>query len=121
MFIDATSDETLLRIDTDLEGVTSFTYRLYNSDGTLARDSEGPHEYPLGAEIRSADDELLLFVPVGLTDDIRYRLYAKGGKLITCSDGKRTQILLGLRVEGNAHLPGRPPVRPTTPNNSANQ
>jgi hypothetical protein len=31
--------------------------------------------------------------------------------LLTCSDGQRTQIYGGVRIEGNRHLPGRPPVR----------
>ena len=111
-FIDSPTDETILRIDTNAEGVTSFTFRLYDRFGVLAEDSGGPREYPLGTEICTDEGEVLLRVPIELNDDIHYRLYGSTGNLITCSDGNRTQILLGLRMEGNKHLSGRPPARP---------
>jgi hypothetical protein len=31
------------------------------------------------------------------------------GALVTCSDGHKTEIFGGLRLEGNRHLAGRPP------------
>lgn len=113
-FIDAASEESILKIASDSEGKLRFSYRLYDSQGNLASDSGEPVELPAGTEIRSADDEQLLFVPVEPGADLLYRLYNRTGKLITCSDGVRTQILAGLRMEGNKPLSGHPPTRPTS-------
>jgi hypothetical protein len=49
-------------------------------------------------------------VPSERDESIQYRLYNLKGTLVTCSDGKRTQIYGGVRIEGNRHLSGRPPA-----------
>jgi len=108
-FVDSFTEETILKVECDYDGVDLISYRLYDSCGELVSDSDGPQSFPAGLDVSSSDGELLLHVPEGRGDAIHYRLYSLKGALLTCSDGTRTQIFGGLRLEGNKHLSGRPP------------
>lgn len=109
-FIDTFTDETFLRFECDADGVDLISFHLFDSQGRLVADSGGAQSYPSGLQVSCLDGEQLLFVPSERGDSVEYRLYNLKGALLTCSDGKRTQIYGGVRVEGNRHLPGRPPV-----------
>ena len=109
-FVDSFTDETFLKVECDSDDLDLISYRLYNTHGALVADSAGPHSFPTGIEVTDADGELLLLVPPSRDGSIQYRLYNPKGTLITCSDGQRTQIYGGVRIEGNRHLAGRPPA-----------
>ncbi|HLF71086.1 MAG TPA: hypothetical protein VI759_02905 [Dehalococcoidia bacterium] len=111
-FVDSFTEEPILKVESNENGQNLFTFHLYDSHGTLVADSDGPHIYPDGTEIRDANQELLLLVPSEQGTDIQYRLYSHKGVLITCSDGRRTQIFGGVKMEGNKPLSGRPPASP---------
>jgi hypothetical protein len=110
-FVDATSEETILKVECCAEGQDLFSFRLYDKQGLLILDAQEPTHFPAGLEVRAPDGELLLQVPVELGSNIQYRLYSSMGVLITWSDGCRTQIFPSLRVSGNKSLSGRPPAR----------
>jgi hypothetical protein len=107
-FVDASTQETILKVACDLDDVNRITFRLYDSEGLLVADSDGPRSFPEGIEVTSGG-EVLLCVPACREDSISYRLYNSRGVLLTCSDGLRTQLYRGVRVEGNKQLSGRPP------------
>lgn len=109
-FVDSFTEETFLRVECDSEDMDLITYRLFDSRGSLVADSDGARSFPAGVEVVDIDGERLLFVPSERDESIQYRLYNPKGVLVTCSDGQRTQIYGGVRVEGNRHLPGRPPA-----------
>ena len=108
-FIDSYTEETILKIESDLNGVNMISYRLYDSCGGLVSDSDGPQAFPEGLEVCTSEGEVLLHLPSERTENISYRLYSPKGVLMTCSDGSRTQIFGSLRIAGNKHLSGRPP------------
>jgi hypothetical protein len=108
-FIDAFTEETLLKIECSADDVDLVSFRLYNRTGMLVADSGGSRRLGAGLEVSIGDGEQLLCVPASRDDDVRYRLYSSRGALLTWSDGLRTQIFGGVRVEGNKHLAGRPP------------
>jgi len=101
--VDAPTDEVLLRVGLDEDGLPSIYFRLYDSSGCLAAESGGLESFPGGLRIHSADGELLLDVPAEPDAHIQYRLYNRNGELLTCSDGVRTKIQSLLRMEA-----GRP-------------
>jgi hypothetical protein len=105
-FVDGASGEVLLQIAADSNGEPRVAYRIFDCDGTLVDDSDGFHTFPEGLTLHSTSAELLLHIPPDPSGDIRYRIYSPEGKLLTCSDGARTQILNGLRIEG-AKAPSR--------------
>jgi hypothetical protein len=105
-FVDGASGETLLQIAADSNGEPRVAYRLFDCDGNLVQDSDGFHTYPEGLSLISTSQELLLHIPPDPSGDIQYRIYSPAGRLLTCSDGSRTQILNGLRIEG-AKAPSR--------------
>jgi hypothetical protein len=105
-FVDGASGETLLQIAADSNGDPRIAFRLFDCDGNLVEDSQGFKSFPEGFCLRSANDEVLLLIPPEPTGDIQYRIYSPEGRLLTCSDGSRTQILNGLRIEG-AKAPSR--------------
>ena len=109
-FVDSFTEETFLRVECDSEDVDFISYRLFDCHGLLVADSAGPHCFPQGVEVADGEGELLLFVPSERDESIQYRLYNLKGALLTCSDGKRTQIYGGVRIDGNRHLSGRPPA-----------
>lgn len=98
-FVDASSNEVLLRVASDEAGRPSVYFHLYDSSGCLAAESEGLDSSPSGLTIRSGDGELLLEVPMDLSGHIQYRLYNRDGALLTWSDGARTKIQRLLRME----------------------
>ena len=113
-FVDSFTDETFLRVECDLDDLDLVSYRLFDRIGRLVADSDGPQSFPEGVEVTDIDGELLLSIPSVRDENIRYRLYNLKGALVTCSDGERTQIFGGVRIEGNRHLSGRPPAASKT-------
>ena len=109
-FVDSFTEETFLRVECDSEDIDQISFRLFDSQGRLVADSAGPHNFPAGVKVADRDGEQLLSVPSGRDECIQYRLYNPKGALVTCSDGLRTQIYGGVRIEGNRHLSGRPPA-----------
>lgn len=97
-FVDTDSDEVLLQFSWDAAGLTYLAYHLYDESGGLVADSGGV--LPVRRVcILGAKDELLLDVPEDSEQHIRYRLYNREGRLLTVSDGVRTQIFGFLRME----------------------
>jgi hypothetical protein len=105
-FVDGASGEVLLQIAADPNGEPRVAYRIFDCDGNLVDDSDGFQTFPEGLRLVSAAQELLLQIPPEPSGDIQYRIYSPTGRLLTCSDGSRTQILNGLRIEG-AKAPSR--------------
>jgi hypothetical protein len=106
-FIDSLSGETILKLETDAAG-TRVAFHLYDACGGLVSDSGGLQSYPEGVRV-TADEELLLLIPADPTAVVCYRLYSSRGTLMTTSDGLRTQIYGGLRVDGGpTSFRGRP-------------
>jgi len=106
--MDSFTEETFLRLECDAGDLDLISYHLYDRHGGLVADSDGAHHFPGGLEV-SGDGELLLSVPAERDESVLYRLYSVKGALVTCSDGMKTEIFGGLRLEGNRHLSGRPP------------
>ena len=105
-FVDGSTGETLLQIAADANGDPRIAFRLFDCNGKLVKDSGGFRAYAKGVEVRGANDEQLLEIPRDPEGDVKYRLYNSEGRLLTTSDGSRTQILGGLRIEG-AKAPSR--------------
>jgi hypothetical protein len=108
-FVDTFTDETLLKIECNADDVDLIAFRLYDCQGRLVADSQGPRQLSESVEVSDEAGELLLYVPLARDESICYRLYSVRGALLTCSDGLRTQIFGGVRMEGNKHPAGRPP------------
>jgi hypothetical protein len=108
-FVDLFTEETLLRVECDSDDVDFVSYHLFDCHGELVSDSGGARCFPSGVEVIDEAGELLLLVPATRGESIQYRLYSQDGSLLTCSDGRRTQIYGGVRIDGNRHLSGRPP------------
>jgi hypothetical protein len=96
----------LLQIAADPNGDPRVAFRLFDCNGNLAQDSDGFNVYPGGLDVRGANDEQLLELPNEPGGNVKYRLYNSEGRLLTTSDGARTRILGGLRIEG-AKAPSR--------------
>ena len=105
-FVDGSSGEMLLQIAADPNGDPRVSFHLFDCNGKMAKDSDGFKAYPKGIEVRGANDEQLLEIPNDPSGNVKYRLYNSDGRLLTTSDGARTQILGGLRIEG-AKAPSR--------------
>jgi hypothetical protein len=99
-FVDAPTGEVILNVGLDADGHFLIRFRLYDSGGCPAAESGGISPFPDGVKIHSRDGELLLDVPAELDANIRYRLYNRGGELLTCSDGVCTKIEPCLHMEG---------------------
>jgi hypothetical protein len=104
-FVDSNTGDPILQIAADSNGEARVAFRLFDCDGNLACDSNGFQTYPEGLRVE-VGEELLLLIPNDPAGDIQYRLYNPEGRLLTASDGSRTQILGGLRIEG-AKAPSR--------------
>jgi hypothetical protein len=110
-FVDSNTGEPILQIAADTGGDARVAFRLFDCDGNLVCDSGGFQTYPDGLCVESGE-EVLLLIPNDPSGDIHYRLYNQEGRLLTASDGSRTQILGGLRIEG-AKAPSRTKTTPT--------
>jgi hypothetical protein len=97
--VDAPTNEVLLRVGLDKDGLPFLYFRLYDSSGSLAAESGGLDSFPAGLKIHSWDGELLLDVPAETDAHIQYRLYNRNGVLLTSSNGLRTTIRSLLRME----------------------
>ena len=106
-FLDSTTGERLLEVTASESGETFIAFTLYDSKGNRVADSAGPHTFAEGKEIRDEDGELLLLISAEEDGTIEYRLYSDKGALLTCSDGTRTQLFGGIKLEAI-----KPPVRP---------
>jgi len=104
-FVAATGDELLLEIAVDDAGKPVVAFHLYDSDGNLVKESKELKSFPKGLSVHSKSDEVLLLLPNDPTGNVEYCLYDSTGHLLTCSDGKRTQIFGGLRVQGSGPKP----------------
>jgi len=112
-FVDSFTEETFLKFECESEDLDLISYHLFDSEGHLVAASE-PQSFPEGVEVTDDGGEVLLLVPAGRDESIQYRLYNPKGALVTCSDGQRTQIFGGVRIDGNRHLTGRPPATSKT-------
>ena len=106
-FVDSYTEETVLRIESDIKGNELITYRLYDSSGDLVSALDEPRSFPEGLDVTTGDSESLLHLPSDREDSVTYRLYSPKGFLMTCSDGCRTQIFGSLRIEGSKPGVGR--------------
>ena len=105
-FVDSELSEVLLTFSSDETGSTQVSFCLYDSQGALVQDSEGFQRFPEGLVVRDACGELLLDLPAEADAFVQYRLFNRSGRLLTWSDGARTQIFGFLRMErgGNGGL-----------------
>lgn len=106
-FVSASGDEVLLEIAVDDAGKPVVAFHLYDSDGNLVKESKELKSFPRGLCVQSKSEELLLLLPGDPTGNVEYCLYDHAGQLLTCSDGRRTQIFSGLRVQGSGPKPTR--------------
>jgi hypothetical protein len=107
LFIDSSCDEVLLQVLVDEAGTPRFAFKLYDSTGKLVMDSPEPRSFPEGLCVKSLDDELLLEIPTDLDRALVYRLYGQTGRLLTYSDGQRTEIFPFLHMGGGNRPSGR--------------
>ena len=104
-FVDSSTGERFLHIATAENGDVLIAYTLYDSRGRLVADSDGPHTFTEGKEVRDENNELLLLIPALEEDHIQYCLHNDKGALLTCSDGARTQLFGGIRLESTKAAP----------------
>jgi len=111
-FIDNAGNEALLRVGRDVQGESVIAFRLYDAAGALVAETDDFTRFPSGISVIAADGEVLLYVPEPPADQITYRLYNSQGRLLTCSDGLRTQVFafLGMK-KGLLNAAERGPVR----------
>ncbi len=98
-FIDSASEEVLLRIACSATGESKLAYCLYDSQGTLVAKTEDFGSFPEGVSVVAECGDVLLDVPSSPEGHITYRLFNRDGRLLTCSDGHRTQVFAFLRME----------------------
>lgn len=106
-FVDSASGDVLLALRANEVGQTSVQFRLRDKSGVLVEETDG-FEYFNDGLVVSGQGEVLLELPRNPEEAIQYRLYNSLGKLLTQSDGKRTQIYGHLRMESTAAAPGTP-------------
>ena len=99
-FVDALTQENILQLASDVDGLHLMAFRLYDSRGSFVAESDGLQHYPDGLTVRSSRGESLLVVPPDSNKRIQYRLYNRTGNLLTSSNGVRTMIYQLLRMEG---------------------
>jgi hypothetical protein len=110
VFVDAVTNEALLQVAVDDGGTPVLAFRLYDATGALVRATEGFETFPDGLTVTALDGEMILTVPASGEDNLSYRLYNQEGRLLTVSDGSRTQIFAFLKMEARAnplHNPGQ--------------
>jgi hypothetical protein len=98
-FIDSSTRETLLRIACSSSGESLIAFTLYDSSGSLVAQTDGFVSCGEGMSVVANDGEVLLEVPKAAQGHLRYRLYNREGRLLTCSDGMRTQLFAFLHME----------------------
>jgi hypothetical protein len=98
-FIDNENHETLLRVGCSAEGQPIVAFHLYDCNGNLVAETEAFTSFPTGVRITANNGDVLLNIPEAPEEQITYRLYSRGGALLTCSDGQRTQVYAFLRME----------------------
>jgi hypothetical protein len=104
-FVDSSTGERFLQVATSEQGQILIAYTLYDSSGRLVADSDGPQAFVEGKEVRDDNNELLLLIPLLEENHIQYRLHNDKGVLVTCSDGARTQLFGGIRLESTKVAP----------------
>ena len=104
-FVDTTTDEVLLEVAAADDGRPLIAFHLYDAAGTLVSDSNGRQSFPTGLVLQGCNDEVVLRLPLSPDGDIHYRIYSSTGRLLTCSDGARTQIFGGLRMDSPKPVP----------------
>ena len=112
-FVDSISGEAVLEMASDENGAEFLAYRLYDSQGGLAAESNGFLPFPRGLSITCKAGEELLHIPKDASKPMHYRLFGPGGNLLTWSDGQRTRIYGVLRMNGVAKgwtLPAEAPA-----------
>ncbi len=105
-FIDAATGDVLLEVSFDRDGTPLVAFCLYDEDGALVARTEGLERLKEPRRVVDSSGQLLLELPTDLSRPICYRLFTRGGDLLTCSDGVRTTIYGSLRMQGVA---GGPP------------
>jgi hypothetical protein len=98
-FVDSELGEVLLKFSSDEDGNTKVAFCLYDEHGVLVTDSLGLQPYPEGLTVRDVMGETLLDLPARADGPVCYRLFNRTGRLLTWSDGSRTQIFAFLRME----------------------
>lgn len=98
-FIDTSTEEVLLRVACSADGQALIAYHLYDARGQLVAETEDFTRFPGGVRVVAPDGDVLLNVPPPPEEQLSYRLYNRQGRLLTCSDGQRTQIYSFLRME----------------------
>jgi hypothetical protein len=97
-FIDSVLEEVILQFSWKMDGSVNVAFHVYDSLGQLVADSDG--EAPVAPLVIVAQDgEVLLEIPEEIGLHISYRLRNQSGRLLTASDGKRTQIYPFLKME----------------------
>jgi hypothetical protein len=99
-FVDTANEEVLLEIAAGENGLPLIAFHLYDASGALVADSHGRQTFPEGLQVRGGTEEVLLLLPTSPEESIHYRIYSSAGRLLACSDGARTQIFGGLRMDG---------------------
>ncbi len=99
-FVDAATGDVLLEVSFDKDAAPLVAFCLYDSKGTVVARTEGPERLREPRRVVDSNGVLLLDLPADRSRPIRYRLFSRGGGLLTCSDGVRTTIYGSLRMQG---------------------
>jgi hypothetical protein len=106
-FVDSFTGEVLLEALVNEDGRVLLGFKLYDSSGAPVADSSGPQAFPAGLSITADNAEVLLSLSEDEPAWLSYRLYSEKGALLTASDGHKTFIYGGLRMDGKSKPPGR--------------
>ena len=112
-FIDTSSGETVLAIQSNGKGESCVCYRLHDRHGNLVADSDGFQRFCDGHRVTDTEGEVLLDLPGSPEAVICYRLYNCHGHLLTSSDGMRTQIFGYLQMQSGQTAQGAAWLRNT--------
>jgi hypothetical protein len=98
-FVDGVSQESILKLESDADGVHFVAFHLYDSQGVLVQEQDALERGPEGVLVRAACGEMLLTIPKDDTKSIQYNLYNHEGTRLATSDGVHTKIYPLLRME----------------------
>jgi hypothetical protein len=98
-FIDSVSGDAVLAVRCNEAGETAVSFRLRDKHGDIVAESAGFEQFYEGLVVRDCEGEVLLELPSNAEGVIAYRLYNQRGKLMTQSDGVRTEIFGYLHME----------------------